>query len=152
MRASFVSRSQNSSGWNEKAGGLEAEESLFEAGPFRLDDAPGEAGGKHPLRHFRKHAVILERSERFWVGLRRHEAIERRGAALALFGAGANGVEGHHASDPYLPKSAARGRPPILIARRLTRDGASADASGETHAGINHRRFPERPACATSTS
>ncbi len=46
-----------------EAGGLEAEESLLEPGPFRLDDAPGE------------------------------EALERRCAALALFGPRANGFK-----------------------------------------------------------
>jgi hypothetical protein len=73
--------------------GLEVLESLLEARPFRLDHAPGEAGGKHALRHFRQHAVVLERREGSRVRLGREKAAERRGAPLARLGAAANGFE-----------------------------------------------------------
>ena len=73
--------------------GLEAEKSLLESGPFRFDHAPGEPGREHPPGHFGEHAVVAELHQRLRVGLGRHEAGERFGAALALFGPGADGSE-----------------------------------------------------------
>ena len=75
---------------------LEAEKSRFESGPLRFDHAPGEAGREHPPGHFREDAIIAELGERLRVRLRRHEPGERRGAAFALLGPGADGLERDH--------------------------------------------------------
>jgi len=51
---------------------------------------------KHPLGHFRENPVIAEPGERLRVGLGRQQPSERLGAALALLGPGANGLERGH--------------------------------------------------------
>ena len=76
--------------------GLETEERLLEPRPFGLDHAPGKARRKHPLGHFRQNAVVAELGERLQIGLRRQQAGERLGAALALLGAGADRLERGH--------------------------------------------------------
>ena len=79
---------------------LEAGKRLLETRPFVLDHAPGKARAKHALGHFGENPVIAEPGERLRVGLRRQQFCERLGAALALFGPGANGLERGHGDGP----------------------------------------------------
>jgi hypothetical protein len=63
---------------------------------------PGQARRKDPLGHFGKNPVVAEPGERLRIRLRRQQLGESLGPALALLGAGTNGLERGHGGGPRL--------------------------------------------------
>ena len=87
-------------GLQRKPARLERQKCLLEAGPFRLDHAPGKPRAEHALGHFRQNAVIAKPGQRLGIRFRRQQALERIGTALALLGARPDLAEFHHDAFP----------------------------------------------------
>ena len=83
--------------------GIELEERFLEARPLLVDHVPHEARREDALGHLRQDPVVRQLRQRLLVGLLGQQARQHLGAALALFGAGADRFERdlrHYSSQP----------------------------------------------------
>jgi hypothetical protein len=102
MRVSFIRSSQNSSGFSDSGPGLKPRNAFSNPGHLFSITLQAKPAQNTRLVISGENPVVAEPGERLRVGLGRQQLGERLGAALALFGPGANGLERGHGVRPPL--------------------------------------------------